>query len=113
MVVWSFFVIGNWEFLCSIGKIPLHTAAPPAKSIMVTRGPQNGQWGVQRGLTIGSAAGRAACYKKRYSVLSFLLIKDWIPYQVKATRDFIPFSKGMEQIFPLICYIFLESDPSI
>ena len=68
---------------------------PPAKSIMVTRGPQNGQRGVQRGLTIGSAAGRAARYKKRYSVLSFLLIKDWIPYQVKATRDFIPFSKGM------------------
>ena len=92
MVVWGFFVIGNWEFLCSIGKIPLHTAA---KSIMVTRGPQNGQRGVQRGLTIGSAAGRAARYKKRYSVLSFLLIKDWIPYQVKATRDFIPFSKGM------------------
>ena len=98
MVVWGFFVIGNWEFLCSIGKISLHTAcnaAPPAKSIMVTRGPQNGQRGVQRGLTIGSAVGRAARYKKRYSVLSFLLIKDWIPYQVKATRDFIPFSKGM------------------
>ena len=97
MVVWGFFVIGNWEFLCSIGKIPLHTAcnaAMPAKS-MVTRGPPNGHRGVQRVLTIGSAAGRAACYKKRYSVLSFLLIKDWIPYQVKATRDFFPFSKGM------------------
>ena len=74
---------------------PPATPATPAKSIMDTRGPQNGQRGVQRGLTIGSAAGRAARYKKRYSVLSFLLIKDWIPYQVKATRDFIPFSKGM------------------
>ena len=62
-------------------------------------------------MRVCSAAGRAARYKKQYSVLSFLLIKDWIPYQVRLQGISFLLVRECNRNSLIICYIFFGVRP--